>query len=450
MNRQFVRLTTMSEHFDLISAQRDGVSVKTRILSLVALAAFIMFSSGQVSAGQNDPVTLGAPAYFSDAASWNRLLATPGLSHVIVNAYDSASVATVTPYVTRTNALGIRTIGYVPAGFAPAGSPNSAAAKTLPALQADVQAVFAAYPSLGGIFLDEVQNTYPCEASWVAYYASFSTWFRTTYPGRTLVFNSGAPLCSGFAGLADIYVMAERSQSAYASALSYYNDPAFDWIRALPNNQVWVINYGTPQANVVSQINDVSTVLGAGVVWMSDGATTNDYATLPSAEYLCTMAARSTGGACGSTATTVAPTTTAPAATSSTAAPVTSAAPVTTSAPVTTAPPATVPTSIIQVPAPTFAPTTTIAPATTTPAPAAIAATTTAAPTTTIAPLIFTSPSTTVAPNPSVAVAPAGASAPTTTIATAVAGNTVATPTQTEPAPAQVAESLVASPAFTG
>lgn len=432
--------------------------MKTRILSLVALAAFILLSSGRLTAGTNDPVTLGAPAYFSDAGSWTRLLATPGLSHVVINAYDAASVSAVSPYITQANGQGIKTVGYVPAGFAPAGSPNSGAAKSLPDLQAAVQSVFAAYPALGGIFLDEVQNTYPCDASWVAYYASFSTWFRTAYPGKTLVFNSGAPLCSGFAGLADIYVMAERSQSAYASALSYYNDPAFDWIRALPNNQVWVINYGTPQPNVVSQINDVSTVLGAGVVWMSDGATTNDYATLPSTEYLCTMAARSTGGPCGAVATTTtAPTTSAPAATSATtstaptttatattsstiAATTTSAAPVVTAAPaVTTLPPS----AVIPVPAPS---TTTTSTTTTT----TIPATTIPASTTTVAPLVFTSPSTTVPPKPAAVVAPPGASAPTPTPAPTVAGNSVAAPTANEPAPAQVAESLVATPAFTG
>ncbi len=377
-------------------------------IAALALSAGSLAISFNASAGPSDPVTIGAPAYFSDAASWTRLLATPGLSHIIVNAYDPGTVAAINGYVTQANSAGIRTLGYTGAGFAPAGSPNSGAAKSLATVQSDVATIFAAYPTLGGIFLDEIQNTTPCDPNWVQFYQSVSTWFRSTYPGKTLAFNPGAPLCVGFNGLADIYVMAERSAGAYNSALSYYNDPQFNWIRDLPNSQVWGINYAVPAGNVATQIDDMSTTLGAGVVWVTSGATTNDYAFLPATDYLCVMSQRAVN-------------TCTPGATVAT----TSTLPTTTTTTTTT----TIPTASVAV----AVVTTTAAVSTT------AAVTTTAAPTTV--------PPTTVTPTtatPTVTNAPVGPTLPPATT------TTLPVLTAASPATADPAAALVGAPAFTG
>jgi Spherulation-specific family 4 len=380
-------------------------------VTALALSVGSLAISFNASAGPSDAVTLGAPAYFSDAGSWTRLLATPGLSHVVVNAYDPASVAAINGYINQANGLGIRTLGYTGAGFAPAGSPNSGAAKSLPIIQADIATIFAAYPNLGGIFLDEIQNTTPCNPTWVQFYRDVSTWFRSTYSGKTLAFNPGAPLCADFNGLADVYVMAERSAAAYNGALSYYNDPQFNWIRNLPNNQVWGINYAVPSASAANQINDMSTTLGAGVVWVSSGATTNDYATLSAADYLCVVSQRAVNSCAGGATTSTSTTTT------------------TTLAATTT----------------TTTTTTTIAAAAAAPAPAiavgASATTSTAAPTTTVATTI--APTTTPPAGPT--LPPAVTTAATTTTTTLPKPPTAAAPAQADPASARVG-----APAFTG
>jgi Spherulation-specific family 4 len=392
--------------------RRKLIAASIAALTLSAGSLAISFNA---SAGPSDPVTLGAPAYFSDAASWTRLLATPGLSHIVVNAYDATTVSAINGYVSQANAAGIRTLGYTGAGFAPAGSPNSGAAKSLATLQSDVGTIFSAYPNLGGIFLDEIQNTTPCDPTWVQFYRGVSSWFRSTYPGKTLAFNPGAPLCADFNGLADIYVMAERSAAAYNSALSYYNDPQFNWIRNLPNNQVWGINYAVPAGSVATQINDMSTTLGAGVVWVTSGATTNDYALLPATDYLCVMSQRAvntcTPGVTIATTTSTLATTT------------------TTSATTTTSTTTTIPTAAIVV----AAVTTTAAPTTTTAAPTAT--TTITAPPTTAAPATV-APVVTNAP-----VGPTLPPAPTTTLPVLTAAS---------PAFADPAAALVGAPAFTG
>jgi hypothetical protein len=394
--------------------RRKLIAAAVASLTLSAGSLAISFNA---KAGPSDPVTLGAPAYFSDATSWTRLLATPGLSHIIVNAYDPGTVAAINGYITTANSRGIKTLGYTGAGFAPAGSPNSGAAKTLATLQGDVATIFAAYPNLGGIFLDEIQNTTPCDAGWVQFYRDFSNWFRGAYPGKTIAFNPGAPLCADFNGLADIYVMAERSAAAYNGALSYYNDAQFNWIRNLPNSAVWGINYGVPLGSVATQINDMSTTLGAGVVWVTSGPTTNDYAALPADDFLCAASQRAVGTCGGSvvTSSTLATTTTLGAATTTTTSTTTTTTTTTTiagqAAPVNvgaTATPAAV----------TAAPTTTAA---TTTAPPTTAAATTAAPTTVAA---------TVPPV-------------TTTTLPAV-------PTAAAPAVADPAAALIGAPAFTG
>lgn len=375
-------------------------------LSALALSAVSVAVTRDASAGPSDPVTIGAPAYFSDATSWTRLLATPGLSHIVVNAYDAGTVSAINGYISQANGQGIVTLGYTGAGFAPAGSPNSGAAKSLATVQSDVGTIFAAYPNLGGIFLDEIQNTVPCDSSWVLFYADFSTWYRSTYPSKKLAFNPGAPLCSSFAGLADIYVMAERSAAAYNSALSYYNDAQFDWIRGLPNSAVWAINYATPSGSAVDQINSMSTVLGAGVIWTTPGATTNDYAALPDADYLCVLALRAAGTSpCGGATTSTTSTTTSTTSTTTT----------TTSTISTTSTTTTTITAAVASPsvgAAAVSASTSTAVATTAPA-----ATTTAAPTSTTLkapdPVLLTTTTTTTLPTaPTAAVAGATEAAP--------------------------------------
>jgi hypothetical protein len=387
--------------------RRKLIAAAVASLTLSAGSLAISFNA---TAGPSDPVTLGAPAYFSDATSWNRLLATPGLSHIVVNAYDPGTVAAINGYITTANGRGIKTLGYTGAGFAPAGSPNSGAAKTLATLQTDVATIFTAYPNLGGIFLDEIQNTTPCDAGWVQFYRDFSVWFRAAYPGRTLAFNPGAPLCADFNGLADIYVMAERSAAAYNGALSYYNDAQFNWIRNLPNSAVWGINYGVPLGSVATQINDMSTTLGAGVVWVTSGPTTNDYAALPADDFLCAASQRAVGSCAGGavTSSTLATTTTLGAATTSTTTTTTT----------------------------TITPVVGQAPAVVVGAAAVPTTTTTAATTTTVAP---TTP-TTAAPTTVAATVP-----PVTTTTTLPAVPTAAAPAVADPAAA-----LIGAPAFTG
>jgi hypothetical protein len=392
--------------------RRKLIAAAATALALSAGSLAIGFNA---SAGPTDSVTLGAPAYFSDAASWTRLLATPGLSHIVVNAYDAGTVSAINGYIGQANGRGIRTLGYTGAGFAPAGSPNSAAAKSLATIQADVATIFTAYPTLGGIFLDEIQNTTPCDAAWVQFYRDFSIWYRSTYPGKTLAFNPGAPLCADFSGLADIYVMAERSASAYNGALSYYNGAQFDWIRALPNTAVWGINYAVPAGSAAAQINDMSTTLGAGVVWVTNGATTNDYAALPASDYLCEVSQRAASSCAGGAT---------PSTTSTTTSIATATTTTTTTTTIASAVPAQTPAVVVGA--------------------IATATTTTAVPTT----VPTTLPATTVAP--ATTTPPAGPTLPpvstiTTTTTTPAKPMTAAAPAQADPASA-----LVGAPAFTG
>ena len=246
-----------------------------RIGPIVALLCLALIVDGsarvrRVVAGAGDPVTAGIAAYFPDTAP-NRaaLTSRPGLGVVVMNTLQAAGSQTA---VAEYKGAGKRVFGYMAAGYAPSGA-NGIAAKSLAQLQATAGTILAAYPTIDGLFLDEVLNNDAagCAAP-SAFYVSFYQWFKSAYAAKSLILNPGTALCASFAGSADMYLVFENRLGFYRSAfVPYFAQTDFDWMRALPNSQVWSIVYGVPLADMPALINELADYAGVVTV-LSDNA----------------------------------------------------------------------------------------------------------------------------------------------------------------------------------
>ncbi len=251
-------------------------------------------------AGPSDPVTIGIAAYFADTAA-NRAAITSraGVGIVVMNTVQAAGAsAAVGDY----KGAGKRVFGYFAAGYAPSGA-NGISPKSLAQLQATASAIFAAYPTIDGLFLDEVLNNdaVGCAAP-AAFYVSFYQWLQTAYPGKSLILNPGTAVCSAFAGAADMFLVFENRLGFYRSSFQpYFAQSDFDWLRALPNSRVWSIVYGVPVSEMGTLINELADYAGIVTV-LSDNAD-HPYSNVPPTGELDLMNARATGAALPATTT---------------------------------------------------------------------------------------------------------------------------------------------------
>jgi Spherulation-specific family 4 len=242
--------------------------------------------------------SLGAVAYFTDAQSWSNLIATPGLGHIIVNNYQAGDVPSLSRYIDLAHAMSPRpkVYGYIPAGYAPVGS-NGVSARTADSIQSNISALFQTYPTIDGVFLDEIAVcNLGGNSSIPDFYVNLRFWIRTNFPEKLVVLNPGSALCAEFEPAADIFMFFENSGSFYTSQfLPFYTNAAFDWIRNLPDERVWFSAYGVPQTGLCPLFQDFVTQ-GAGVVWADDVDGPATYNVLPSQSYLATMSQCALGG----------------------------------------------------------------------------------------------------------------------------------------------------------
>ena len=278
------------------------------IAAAVAVPGSVTLSALEsAQAGPSDPVTAGIAAYFPDSAGNRSAITTrSGIGVVVMNTLQSLGAsAAVADY----KGAGKRVFGYFAAGYAPSGA-NGIAPKTLSQLQTTATAMLTAYPSIDGLFLDEVLNNDPagCAAP-AAFYIGFYGWFKSAYPAKSLILNPGTALCASFANSADIYLVYENRLGFYRSAFQpYFALPDFDWLRGLPNSQVWSIIYGVPVAEMSGVLNEMADYAGIVTV-LSDNAD-HPYSNVAPTVELDIMNSRATGVALPTTTTVAGATTT--------------------------------------------------------------------------------------------------------------------------------------------
>ena len=277
-------------------------------VAVVAVGASVALSvADQAVAGPSDPVTAGIAAYFPDTpANRGAIIGRAGIGVVVMNTLQSPGAAVA---VAEYRGAGKRVFAYFAAGYAPSGA-NGISPKSLSQLQSTANSILTAYPTIDGLFLDEVLNndSAGCTAP-AAFYAGFYGWFKSVYPAKSLILNPGTALCSSFAGAADIFLIYENRLGFYRSAFeAYFALPDFDWLRALPNSQVWSIIYGVPVADMGGLLDEMAGYAGIVTV-LSDNAD-HPYSNVPPAIELDIMNNRALGVALPTTTTIAGATTT--------------------------------------------------------------------------------------------------------------------------------------------
>lgn len=214
---------------------------------------------------------LGVPAYFTDDAQWERLLAgISDIGAVVVNASD-AEISALRPKLRRARAGGARVYRYIETGYL------TKSANAFPARGATT----FADADFDGVFLDEVRSG--CSVFAEATYRSY--WNNAVAAGKGLIYNPGQTMGKCFT---TISTTAVNFEGTFAS---YQNWPASEWGRMLPASKQWQIIHATPMAGVAAAAA-LAKARNAGLIWV---APTNNWSQFPGDAYFNALRQAVTG-----------------------------------------------------------------------------------------------------------------------------------------------------------
>ena len=226
-----------------------------------------------LGAGSQDPYSgypaapapkLGIPAYFTDTASWDRLLV--GIADVGAVVVDWSSVGALRSKIQAARAGGAKVYAYVPTGYitSSAGVTNAgSAASRISASLAD--------PDINGVFLDEVRSGYSARAR--NYYGAFYN--QAIAAGKELIYNPGQTAGSGFLTISSKTINYEGRFATYSGW------PASEWARTIPSDRIWQVIHTTGNADIVTAAN-LAKSRNAGLIWI---APDDQFNTFPDAAY---------------------------------------------------------------------------------------------------------------------------------------------------------------------
>ena len=243
-------------------------SLATLPLVLVSLVA----ACGPSSELANDEATghtesalsqqsIAVPSYFTD---WTALLQkSPPAKLAIVN-NDSGPYNGWYDYSSNISAAqskGVRVVGYVDTAYM---------AKLEADVQAEINSWYSQYPSLQGIFFDQVRagsGATACSDSSYTYYSHLASMVHA-HSGAWAVLNPGSPVpsCYPSNNLGDLIVTFEGSADTYLNAFSSTNR---GWETAANSGKIWHIVYGTSSTQL-GQVLDASRSRQAGYVYVTD------------------------------------------------------------------------------------------------------------------------------------------------------------------------------------
>jgi hypothetical protein len=251
--------------------------------------ASIVGPSG-LSAGSQDPYAgypaapapkLGIPAYFTDAASWDRLLV--GIADVGAVVVDWSSISTLRSKIQAARAGGAKVYAYVPTGYitSTAGLANAgSAASRITSSLAD--------PDINGVFLDEVRSGYSTLAR--SFYGAFYN--QAIAAGKELIYNPGQTAGSGFLTISSKTINYEGRFATYSGW------PASEWARNISSDRIWQVIHTTGNADIVAAAN-LAKSRNAGLIWI---APTDQFNTFPDAAYYEAVRAAVRGAVASSSA----------------------------------------------------------------------------------------------------------------------------------------------------
>lgn len=245
------------------------------------LVVLAMVSS--VFTQNEEMVNIMVPAYFnpsggSGAAGWAALnaaaAALPNRVVAVANPYNGPYNATLPEYaaaITSLQRASGRVIGYVHTTYS---------SRSLDLVKADVDNWYAFYPSLNGIFVDEVANT----AGHEAYYQDLYLYVKSKNSSSLVVNNPGTSTLPSYlfyngSRITDVICVFEGNGSA---ALQWTQAT---WTSAYPRSNFFTLAYDVPANDDISNF-DYETIIdrayqqNVGWVYVTDDILENPWDTI--------------------------------------------------------------------------------------------------------------------------------------------------------------------------
>lgn len=252
------------------------------IFACMAIAAVAAFAPDPARAawGTNNQHQL-VPAYFypdwwNTPNNWTRMCdamnRTRGASTAIMNPASGPGAAANSDYaqaIAGCHTRGQHVIGYVHTSYG---------ARALAIVRSEIDAYFAFYPGIDGIFLDEMSN----DSATRAYYRSLYQYIRGKPGPHEVIGNPGAAAASAWqltTPVADTVVVFEGTAAAYVS----WSPPS--WVRSRVASTISNLVYATSDETTMRQACSSSKAKNAGYMYVTDDVLPNPWDTLPAGTF---------------------------------------------------------------------------------------------------------------------------------------------------------------------
>jgi hypothetical protein len=254
--------------------------IGTCVLAMALIAAALGPARAGAAWGTDNQHQL-VPAYFypdwwNTTNNWFRMCdamnVTGGASTAVMNPDSGPGGAANPDYAQalgRCHARGQRVVGYVHTSY---GS------RPLATVRAEIDAYYSFYPSIDGIFVDEM-STDPATRG---YYQSVFAYSRGKPGAHQVVGNPGVAASTGWqldAPVADIVLVFEGTAAQYLRWIP----PG--WIRNRAAGRISNLVYSTPDEATMRQVCARSKFLNAGNMYVTNDALPNPWDTLPAGSY---------------------------------------------------------------------------------------------------------------------------------------------------------------------
>lgn len=251
------------------------------VLILACLVvALLLPDAARAAWGTNNQHQL-VPAYFypdwwNTPNNWTRMCdamnRSGGASTAVMNP-NSGPGAAVNPDYAQALAIcharGQRVIGYVHTSYG---------ARALATVRGEIDAYYARYPGIDGVFLDEMSN----DPATRLYYGALYRYVKTKPGVRFVVGNPGAAAASAWqltTPAADAVNVFEGTAATYAS----WTPPS--WVRGRVASTIANLVHATPGEAAMRQVCTSSNAKNAGYMYVTDDVLPNPWDTLPAGTY---------------------------------------------------------------------------------------------------------------------------------------------------------------------
>ena len=253
------------------------------IIALQGSTSPALAAAGDGQGINGDKQTIAIPSYIYPAgaglALWEQMTdAAPTVGLVIINPGSGPGAAVDANYaaqLARSQAAGQTVIGYVHSSYG---------ARALADVKADVDAFYTFYPSLDGIFVDEVSTdcTFADKApGGNGYYSELYDYIQAKSGRSFVVINPGVQTNECYVAVSDVILNFEQTYAVYTDP--GYSQPA--WVANYPASRFWHLVHTTPSAAEMRNALHLSRQRNAGWVYVTSDVMPNPWDELPAEPY---------------------------------------------------------------------------------------------------------------------------------------------------------------------